>query len=411
MTPGDDTDIAILPARELGFWADRGDLARVPAGLRTMDHFFQWTGVLPVFREQLIEWGGQALAIPLTGDGAVLIYRSDRLADPKFVEAFRARHERRPAPPASWEEFAELAAALTATLGKPALPPVGEDEAAELFFRVAACYDRSASTDPNAQRNALQFQFDLTTGDPRLGSASFVAAAQWFEQLAAAKCIAAASTTTGPAAALASGEASLAVVSLQELGRLPRENGPVPPRFAIAPLPGTRRFALPDGRLVAVATPNYIPYLAAGRIGVVRSRCTHADAAFDLLADLGGPTRSQESMAAPGLGAGPFRVSHLERDRLQIWYGYGFDAERSKHLQDALRQFVRPEVRTPALGLRGPDQEALAKSAGEVLVRLANGKASANDTIDQLIAAWKKIDAPVSKEDRLRWRRMAVGAN
>src|SRR6478752_3014885 len=34
MTPGDDTDVGILPTRELGAWADRGDLARVPSALR-----------------------------------------------------------------------------------------------------------------------------------------------------------------------------------------------------------------------------------------------------------------------------------------------------------------------------------------------------------------------------------------
>ena len=63
---------------------------RVPATLRLPDNPFQWTGVLPIYREQLIEWGGQAQAIPLAGDGFVVVYRVDRLADAKFVEAFQA---------------------------------------------------------------------------------------------------------------------------------------------------------------------------------------------------------------------------------------------------------------------------------------------------------------------------------
>src|SRR5581483_1653705 len=55
MAAGDDSDIGIIAAPELGAWADRGELAAVPAGVRASDHPFQWTGVLPAYREQVIE--------------------------------------------------------------------------------------------------------------------------------------------------------------------------------------------------------------------------------------------------------------------------------------------------------------------------------------------------------------------
>ena len=153
-------------------------------------------------------------------------------------------------------------------------------------------------------------------------------------------------------------------MTLEQLAKLPRENGAVPNRFGLAALPGTREFLDPDkGKLVAAAVPNYIPYFAGGRIAVVRTRCTNAEAAFDLLAELGGPARSLEFLSTPELGAGPFRVSHLERDHLSIWYGYGFDAGRTKILQDALRHYVQQDVKAPVFGLRGPDQKALSAAA------------------------------------------------
>jgi len=100
MTPGDDTDVGILPVSELGAWADRGELARVPSTLRLADHSFQSAGVLPIYREQLSEWGGQAQAVPLAGDGAVIVYRADRLADAKFIDAHStgSPREARPRP-------------------------------------------------------------------------------------------------------------------------------------------------------------------------------------------------------------------------------------------------------------------------------------------------------------------------
>ena len=415
MTPGDDTDIGILSAAEFGTWADRGELARVPAALRT-DPSFQLTGVLPAFREQLIEWGGQAQAVPLAGDGTVILYRADRLAEATLIKTFQNMYGRKPAAPATWEEFADLAVAFAALDGKPSLPPVSGSAVADLFFRLAACYDRSSVTDPKAKLGpALSFQFDLTTGDSRLDAPGFVAAANWLARLAEKKCfppVAPAGTAADPIAALAEGRATLALVSLAQLAKLPRENGVVPSRFGLAALPGTRTFADPEkGTLVVAAVPNYIPYFAGGRLGVVRTRCPSAEAAFELLAELGGPTRSLEILSTTGLGAGPFRVSHLERDRLPIWYGYGFDAERTKVLQDALRQYVRQEVKAPVFGLRGPDHEALSAAAASELAKLASGAVPPDVALRQLITAWKEIDAKVPKVDRIRWRKMAAGAN
>ena len=162
--------------------------------------------------------------------------------------------------------------------------------------------------------------------------------------------------------------------------------------------------------MVATTIPNYVPYHSGGRVGVVRMRCQSQDAAFDLLAELGGPTRSLEIVGTPGLGAGPFRVSHLERERLPIWYGYGFDADRTRLLQDALQLYVRTEVKAPALGLRGPDHEALSAAAAAELGKLASG-AKPGDVLKQLTDAWKQIDAKTPLETRLRWRKMAAGTN
>jgi multiple sugar transport system substrate-binding protein len=416
MTPDDAADIGILRVSELGTWADRGELTRVPVSLRLPDHPFQWTGVLTAYREQLIEWGGQAQAIPLAGDGFVIVYRADRLADAKFVDAFLKAYSRKPVAPATWEDFADLAVELSALDGKPSLPPMTEAEVSDLFFRIAASYDRSGlqSAQPRPE-GVASFQFDLSNGEPRLDSPGFAAAAKLFGRLAAGKCFAPivpAGQSSNPVAALdrKDAPASLAVLSLIDLAKLPRENGGIPARFAIAALPGTRQYADPGKGMVATAIPNYVPYHSGGRIGVVRTRCQNPDAAFDLLAELGGPTRSLEIVGTPGLGAGPFRASHLERDRLPIWYGYGFDAVRTRLLQDMLQQYVRTEVKTPALGLRGPDQEALSAAAATELGKLATG-APPEDVLKRFTELWKQIDAKTPLDTRLRWRKLAAGTN
>ncbi|MBA4190174.1 MAG: hypothetical protein C0467_19490 [Planctomycetaceae bacterium] len=411
MVAGDSADLGVIPVAELGSWADRDELAAVPAGLRAADHVYQWSGLLPAYRENLIEWAGQARAIPLAGDGSLLVYRADRLADPQFIAAFRKQVGHDPVVPATWEEFAILASLFTEFDKKPSLSPMTGPETAELFFRVAACYDRQAATDAIAKAGTgfsqVSFLHDVASGAFRLDSPSFKAAADWLGKLP--------KPTPGPSdppVALGKGDTMLAVLSLAQLARLPRENGRISARFGIAPLPGSRQYFDPEKKqLVPAGSPNYVPYFSGGRLGVVRSRCPNPEAAFDLLAEIGSPTRSLELLSTPGLGVGPFRNAHLERDRLSAWLGYGFDADRSKSLQEAMRQYVRPEIRNPVYGLRGPDQGPLNAAASDELTKITNGTVTPDAGLTQLIAAWNRIDEKAPKETRLRWRKVAAGLN
>jgi ABC-type glycerol-3-phosphate transport system substrate-binding protein len=388
----------------------------VPAKVRTGEQY-QWQGLLPVYAERAAEWGGQTLAVPLTGDGYVVVYRADRLAEKAVADEFRARHGRAPAAPATWEEFADLAAVLARVDKKPSLPPLptAPGPLLDLFGRVAASADRPALNDVELtaraarDRDALAFRFSLVTGRPRATGPGFRFAAEWLDRLRAAHALPAPGPAgdDDPVAALADGRAALALLGLDQLARLPREGGAVPARFALTAVPGTR--AAPNRPKEAAAQLNYVPYFSGGRLGVVRTRCPHPDAAFDLLAEIGGPVRSAELVATPGLGAGPTRNAHLDRDRLVIWFGYGFDADRSKLLQDALRQYAAPAVRNPTLGPRGPDRAALVAASAEPLRQLVGGAVPPAEALKRLDDAWGKVGSDVPPETLLQWRQREVG--
>lgn len=416
MTAADATDVAVLAAGDLGAWAEPGHLAPVPAKLRA-DAAFQWSGLLPAYGERLVEWGGLTVAVPLTGDGHVVVYRADRFGEKTAIEASKARYGRGLAAPATWEEFADVAEVFAALDKKPSLPPLPTDPERlfDLLSRVASSADRPALSDfqlaaaAGQNREALAFQFTLATGKPRLRGSGFQLAADWIARLRTANTLPAPGGSDDPVAALSEGRAVMAVLSLDQLARLPREGGAVPARFALAGVPGTRHVF---GAQPSPERPsNFIPHFSGGRLGVVRARCQHQEAAFDLLADLGGPARGAEFIATPGLGAGPTRVAHVDRERLLLWLGYGFDEDRSKFLQDAMRHYTDQAVKNPTFGLRGPDRAELIKAAAPAISAVGTGGVTAVDRLKQVEDAWQALDAKVSEDVLKRWRQRAAGLN
>lgn len=398
-----DSDVGVIRFADFGAWADRGDLAPIPPEIKTPGHPFQWSGLLPVYRsEPYAGWGAQVYGLPVAGDGAVLVYRADRLADPAAGDEFRAKFGRPLAPPATWEDLADVAAFFAARDRAPSLPPQSTHpvDLTNRFFRVAAGFDRAAQREgARADGDALAFAFRPDDGKPRLDQPGFVAAGRLLAALTAAS----APGTADPAALLRDGKAVLAVLTLEEAARLRPPGAPTDPRLGVAPVPGTRGTATADGKTVPVAA-NYVPYFAGGWVGAVRAGSKSPAAGFDLLAELAGPARSAEVVAAGGYG--PTRGAHLDRDRLVLWLGYGFDAERSKALQDAAEAFAAAPVRNPTFGLRTPDRVRLTNLLADELRPVAAGTAPPAEALARAAAAWEK-ESPAARERERR--RRAVG--
>lgn len=396
------TDVAILPTAELGARADRGELAPVPFKLREPGNGYQWTSVLPQFRaDAYAGWGGQLYALPVAAETSVIVYRADLFADPAVQADHQKKFNRPLSAPATWEAFADTSAFLAERDKKPSLPALDAVRIDDLFFRVAACFDRPALTGEESDSHAsLGFVFDLANGRPRLETKGFVEAAKWLATLKSRGCLPA-GDNPDPAAALNEGRAVLAVVTLADLMKLNPEHKRTG-RYGLAALPGTRSFVNPATGALATGNTNRVPYLGGGQVGVVRQGTKHEDAAFALLAELTGPVRSLEIAAAGGYA--PVREQQLEPDRLLVWLGYGFDDARTRALQDSVRTNLGATVRNPVYGLRTPDEAELRKGLGEDLAAIANGTLAPE-------AGLKRANEKWGRTIHLDWHRRAAGLN
>lgn len=417
-------DVAVLPPAQLGRLAAADVLATRPTALGDRDQTLRWTEVLPAFQDKLCNWGRRPVAVPIAGDGYVLVYRADRFADPAAQAAHRAKFQRELTPPATWEDLARAADTLAATSGKPSLPPLPADPtaAAVALNQVAACYDRtaaSAASTPSggvpqpieptaAPLAAFRFHVDPDTAAPRLTAPSFVAAFKWFHDTAKFR-----PPAGDPLNALTSGSAVAAVLPLADVARLPTgPGGLIDPRFGVAPLPGSERWFEADGQPQnAVGGRNFVPYLGTGgQLGVVFQRTTVGDAAWDFLVELASPAGAEDTLGAVKLGAGPFRYSHVALgEKAAMWQRLGFDAARTEQLARALSEYANAPLRGPVYPLRTPDQAARNAILADAVRKAASGALTGEQAAAEARQAWLAEDAKTPVATRKAWARNAVG--
>jgi hypothetical protein len=398
-------DVLVLPPRRLGaaLAVPGTEFLPLPSALKGADNPLQRGRIAEAYREALPNWAGEAVGLPLLADGAVLVVRADRLADPAARAGFARQAGRPLIAPRTYEDEAAVGAYFREADGKPSLPtlPAAPGELATQFLRVVACYDRPAEGG-RAATVALDLLADPATGEPRFGRPSFLAAAKWLASTAASR------PAPGEAA-----DPVVAVTNLRDLAKLPLDpaTGAVAGRYAVHSLPGTRASFGPDGKPVAAAGEgNYVPFLGADTlIGVVKKSCANPAAAWDFLADGAGGAGSAATISDPTLGCGPFRREHVDEANEKLWLGYRFDPTQSQALSLAMRRFLALNVPNPATVCKLPDADERVATLEAILRRLGTGQVSPEAAMKEATAAWLAADAKVPEADRVKLRRNAAG--
>lgn len=410
------SDITILRPFAFGAAAAKGEILPLPRSLREPGHPFQMSTIPDVYTDGEAGWAGKPFGVVLATEAAVLVYRKDRFDDAASRAAFKTRANRDLAPPNSWDDAASIAEFFRERDGKPSLGPLPANPTRllDLFHRIAACSDRPAITPSNLAgrklngqafaAEAVSFHFRYDTAAPRLTSPGFALAAT---QLAKLQPFRTEGTSDDPVADLEKG-AVFAVLTMAELAKLPKgADGAVLPKFGIARLPGSQRYfdALTNTTVpVNGAEANYVPYYIGGLIGCVSSQSKHAEAAFDLLAELGGPNGAAAIVGEPACGSGPWRPSLIEMSKKNLWYSYGLSATETDALLRAIKPYVMTDLRNPVVAPRGPGMDKLFAALEPHVRSAVTGKAKPEEAMAAAQAEWIKLDREAGP-DVVKWRK------
>jgi multiple sugar transport system substrate-binding protein len=393
-------DLWLIEPAALGRWAAADRLAPLPDEyMRERGEArpkYDWAGLLPLYRERLLRWGDRAYALPVLGEAPLCFYRLDLFRDPDHAAAFRARYQRDLAPPATWDEFADLAEFFNGRPGtSPSLPPLADDDEIDRAFNaVAAPYVvRPASgldlpRDRDVRAELFSFHCDFATGEPRVASPGFVRALETMRRLQA--CRAPADGKPGPEA-FAAGRA---VLCLTDAPWVPRfQKGPAHPAFGVCRVPGSKVvFDYATGKPEAPPGGNYAPYLgAAGCLGVVPRGAAQTEAAFALLAELSGPEASRQIAIEPAWGGGVLRADQLSS--AAGWSSFGLDQGQTSALMGALQQtLVHSGMGNPATRLRLPNEAAYRQALLEEVRAALAGKKEPAAALKAAEERWRALD-------------------
>src|SRR5262249_44279727 len=140
---------------------------------------------------------------------------------------------------------------------------------------------------------------------------------------------------------------------------------------------------------------------------VVPRGAAHPEAAFALLAELGGPRISAELVLGRTWGSGVFRRDHFPL--FTEGNAFGLESRWTHALADHLRQTLNPAVMKPVLRLRTPDErEHLGILAEEVRSALARKDADPRQALTAVAQRWRQLDQGKDEKKRLADYRLSL---
>jgi multiple sugar transport system substrate-binding protein len=398
-------DLRVIAPAELAHEAAAGRVRPVPAEFLQPENRYAWLDLLPVYRNKLLTWAGKVYALPLCGDATLCYYRDDWLRDPARQADFEAKYGRRPAPPATWDEYADLAEFFAGQSADGAAPAdSAEDLDREFYSRAASLARRAAREDdpkPPPDDELFSFHYDLATGAPRIDRPGFAEALRQMQRLGAAR---------RPAGAFRDGRAGVCLAGTACLGCFQQDGSPVRGRFAVCRVPGSRRvYNFQTGELVPLTEVNHVPYLGAGGwLGAVPTNAAQPDAAFAFLAELSGPQMSAETVLGASCSGGAFRSQHLAL--MSRANAFELDSRRTQTLVEALRATLAPPISNPVVRLRTPDDaEHFRAMADAIRAALANPDRDPQAILDEVAQRWRQFDARKNPAERLADYRLSLG--
>ncbi len=351
-----------------------------------------------VYRERLMKWGDEWLAITLDGDLYSGYYRQDLFQDKKNQQDFRDRYGYQLAPPNTWSQYRDIAEFFTGRTDADGRRLYGTTESfARGGLQFWTLFSRASAYANHPDRKGAQF-FDPHTMQAQINNAAWVRAVNDYKDI----------VQFTPPGSLGFGIEEARVPFMRgetamilDWGDTAQQAGnpeisDVSGKVGFFVLPGTHEvWDYVDKEWDAMSKPYKAPFLAfGGWIGGVVKTSKHKEAAFDYLMWYSSPENSLRDVVTSGTGINPYRYTHFSN--IDAWTKALTPSAASEYLGMLKASLDSPNI---ALDLRLPAFYEYTEALEIELENVLHGKVDTKIAMDKVAKEWERIT-----EDRGRFR-------
>jgi multiple sugar transport system substrate-binding protein len=380
-------------------------LSPIPKKVRDNEAF---DDIHPVYRDRLMKWQKNWLAITVDGDLFSGYYRKDLFEDTSHQADFRDRYGYELSAPDTWAQYRDIAEFFTGRQDNKGNTLYGTVEAfvrgGQQFWNL---FSRASAYANHPQRPGAQF-FDPDTMQAQINNPAWVRAVNEYRDI----------VKYSPPGALDFGivEARQPFIKGQtamildwgDTGQLSAnpEISSVAGNVGFFVLPGTRQvWDYVNQRWETMERPHKAPFLAfGGWVGSVPKSSKQKEAALDYLMWYSSPENSLKDVVSSGTGINPYRYTHFSN--IDAWSKAFTPSAAANYLGVLKASLDSPNV---ALDLRLPGFHDYTESLeAELELVLREGK-SAQLAMDRVANQWEAITEKRNRTKQIKLYRASMG--
>lgn len=381
-------------------------LSPLPDKIRNDESF---DDIHPIYRDRLMKWNEQWIAVTVDGDLFNGYYRKDLFEDEENSAEFKKRYGYSLDAPNSWQEYRDIAEFFTGRVGPNGEKLYGSAEAFarggqqfwDLFSRAAAY--TNAPDCPGAQF------FNPDTMSPQINNPGWLRAVKNYKEILnfsppEAKGF---DIVRAREAFIKKKQAAMAL-DWGDTAQIAEdaETSGIAGKVGYFMLPGSRDvWSLCQNKWIKSFSIRKVPFLAfGGWVASVPRNSRNKDAAWDYIMCYSSPENSMKDVVTSGSGINPYRFTHF----------LNIDAWNQAFSRNAATEYLamlQKSLNSPfaALDLRIPGFFKYTESLEIELVRILNNEVSIEDGMDRVAARWDVITDKYNRSKQLMIYRASMG--
>jgi multiple sugar transport system substrate-binding protein len=361
-----------------------------------------WDDVLPIYKNNILQWNNITYGIPYDGDNISLYYRKDIFENKTYKEKFFKKYNYELKVPKTWKEYMDIAKFFNnwdwdndgkVEYGNAGLRLKGDVSLLQ-FFAFAGAYAKCPEDN--------SYYFDVKTMDARINTEGFIRALDEYIELikygpVGMKTFAGHDVRDG----FVKGDVAMAI-DWTDLGIM-AANSPysiVSDKIGFALLPGSDE-VYSCNKKQWIKKYNAPSSISGNWTIMVSNKSKNKELAFEFASFIASKDKTKEYITNPKTAINPSRYSQLED--LDLWTKAGFSKESAKGYVETIKKSLDNE--DVIVDILIPGGAKYYEILDHYVYEAIEGKMSSKEALESAAREWNKLTDSLGREKQKQYYR------